>query len=48
MSQPARIDLIEGNHDLERDQDDDNELEAQRAARVDDVGKCLRSLRNNS
>src|SRR6201989_947789 len=41
------IDLIEHPDDLERDQHDDNELEAQRSAGVDDVGECVGGFRHH-
>src|SRR3984893_9370077 len=36
--------LIDGNDDLERDQQHDDDLEAKRASCIDDVGKRVRCL----
>ena len=45
---PAGIDLIERDDDFERDQQNDNDFEAQRSARVDDVGERIGRFRHHS
>jgi len=44
---PGGVDLIEGDDHLERDQHDDDDFEAQRAARVDDIGKRVGRFRDH-
>ena len=44
---PGSINLINGGDDLERDQHNDDEFEAQRSTRVDDICECVGRFRHH-
>ena len=44
---PGSVNLIECDDDLECDQHNDDDFEAQRSARVDDIGKCVGRFRDH-